>query len=271
MQYVDVFIPGSAIYVYGILSNSTLGAYGASDISFFIDDVLARTFSVIPSGPEGVYSYNQLLLSVDSLEDGPHKLVLQNGHIGGAYSLVLLDYIIYTANSPSPSVSKSSILATFTSIAAPSSTETLQRVISKPCTSQSFTTLSVTSPSPPSHLPTAGRTQERAGAARAAIICVATISVLALAVLTWKNRKRRQATWEHADHATAWRRPVPHNLYDVVPYLLSTTQVNLRRHKEEPSLQQQESAQSSAVITGTGTPADSEDPPTYQAAIGSAV
>ena len=88
---------GSAIYVYGILSHSTRGAYGAPDLSFSIDVSLTRQFSLTPSGPDGVYSYNQTLLSAEELDDGPHKLVLQNGHFGGAYSLLLLDYIVYTS------------------------------------------------------------------------------------------------------------------------------------------------------------------------------
>ncbi|EKM60240.1 uncharacterized protein PHACADRAFT_167655 [Phanerochaete carnosa HHB-10118-sp] len=87
---------GSAVYVYGILSHSTTAPVSGADITFFIDGVKRGSFSFTPNGPQNTYTYNQLLFTIDGLEEASHAFVLQNGQIDGPISLVLLDYLIYT-------------------------------------------------------------------------------------------------------------------------------------------------------------------------------
>ena len=63
---------------------------------FYIDGVQRGTYTYTPSQTEESYTYNQLLFSVEGLEDASHVFTLQDGQIGGPVSLVLFDYLIYT-------------------------------------------------------------------------------------------------------------------------------------------------------------------------------
>ncbi|GJE89354.1 hypothetical protein PsYK624_054530 [Phanerochaete sordida] len=169
---------GSAVYVYGILSDSTTGAFGGEDVAFYVDDVAQPDFAFTPSGPENAYTYNRVLFSVAGLDAGRHKLVLQNGRAGGPYSLMLLDYIVYSTDIAAASSSSSSV-------ASSSSTGT---------TSTSST--SGTSPSTsPSVATAAVQSHGLTGGARAAVIAVAVIAallMLALIALACTFRRRRQ-------------------------------------------------------------------------------
>lgn len=86
---------GSALYVYGIQCH-TPGCN--ADMSFFIDGQPYGNYLYTPTsnGPKG-FAYNVLLFAADSLPLQPHTFRLENGRPGGNISMVLLDYLIYTA------------------------------------------------------------------------------------------------------------------------------------------------------------------------------
>lgn len=81
--------------MYCILAHSFTSPDDNSDMTFFIDNQEAGSFSMLPSGATD-YDYNVLVYSNTSIPAGSHLFTLQNGHIGGAKSLVLLDYIVYS-------------------------------------------------------------------------------------------------------------------------------------------------------------------------------
>ena len=86
---------GSALYIYGVISNVVGGLTSGTNLSFFIDSEHVGQFSHSPDG-SGFYKYHVLLYSNTSLQYKKHHFRLQNGHIGGPPSLILLDYIIYS-------------------------------------------------------------------------------------------------------------------------------------------------------------------------------
>ena len=81
--------------MYGIQSQSKTNPYSDAHILFFIDGHNLVNYTYIAPGFAGEYTYNQLLFSSGPLGDGAHTLLLQNGYVGGAASLLLLDYLIY--------------------------------------------------------------------------------------------------------------------------------------------------------------------------------
>ena len=94
MHGLDCFI-GTAIYVYGILSNALNSPSGNADQLFFIDDQASQTFTHTPSG-DGSFVYNSILYANTNLANGHHTLKMQNGKPGDLSSLILLDRFIYT-------------------------------------------------------------------------------------------------------------------------------------------------------------------------------
>lgn len=64
-------------------------------MTFLIDGKVAGTFSRPSLGPAG-YEYNVTVFSKTNLLPGEHNLTIQNGHINGTRSLILLDAILYT-------------------------------------------------------------------------------------------------------------------------------------------------------------------------------
>ncbi|KAJ3556410.1 hypothetical protein NM688_g2044 [Phlebia brevispora] len=94
-QTAQISFNGYALYVYGIVSQSTISPNSTADISFYIDGELSGVFTYTPPG-ESSYLYNVCLYANDSLSAGSHSFMLQNGVAGGITSLVLFDYIIYT-------------------------------------------------------------------------------------------------------------------------------------------------------------------------------
>ncbi|KAF8060947.1 hypothetical protein FPV67DRAFT_314819 [Lyophyllum atratum] len=86
---------GSAIYVYCILANTETSPNGNSDMTFLIDSQYAGEFVRQPSG-DNTFEYNALVFHNQSLSHGNHTLTIQNGHIGGPKSLVILDYVVYS-------------------------------------------------------------------------------------------------------------------------------------------------------------------------------
>ncbi|GJE89317.1 hypothetical protein PsYK624_054160 [Phanerochaete sordida] len=87
---------GSAIFVFG--AQLQLSGKSSADVLFFVDDQMVSTYTFTPSGPQDVATYGQLLFSQDNLKEAPHTLTLQNGRVGGAPSLVLFDYLVYTTD-----------------------------------------------------------------------------------------------------------------------------------------------------------------------------
>jgi len=86
---------GSAIYVYCILARSFTSPDGNSDMTFFLDGQDVGKFSLSPSGDSN-YDYNVPVYSNNSIPPGAHSFTLQNGQIGGAKSLILLDFFVYS-------------------------------------------------------------------------------------------------------------------------------------------------------------------------------
>jgi len=94
IQTASVAFNGSALYVYCAIAHSS---DGYSDMTFFIDGELVGSFSQPPStGSQPDYQYHVPVYVNHSMPAALHTFALQNGHIGGQKSLVLLDSIIYT-------------------------------------------------------------------------------------------------------------------------------------------------------------------------------
>ncbi|KAJ3709495.1 hypothetical protein FB446DRAFT_614133, partial [Lentinula raphanica] len=92
----SIVFNGTAVYVYCALAESSSAPAGNSDMSFYIDGSLKGTFVKAAPGNDNVYDYSVPVFSIDSLPLGEHNFTLQNGHVNGTKSLVLLDEIIYT-------------------------------------------------------------------------------------------------------------------------------------------------------------------------------
>lgn len=86
---------GTAVYIFAIQSHSSDPNAEAAQ-SFFIDGHHVGNYSFIPSG-QPTFDYNVLLYHNTSIPPGRHEIILQNSWSGGPHSLILLDYIIYTA------------------------------------------------------------------------------------------------------------------------------------------------------------------------------
>lgn len=86
--------PGTAVYVVCALALTATSPSGNSDMSFFLDGDLVDTFSKPAPGTSG-YDYNVTVYSNTSIPPGFHTLRIQNGHINGPKSIILLDRIIY--------------------------------------------------------------------------------------------------------------------------------------------------------------------------------
>ncbi|KAK0232898.1 hypothetical protein IW262DRAFT_32181 [Armillaria fumosa] len=87
---------GTAVYVNCILAQSVQHPTGRSDMTFFIDGVQAGTYSSEPDPSSPDYVYNMTVFAYENLSSGRHIIQIQNGHIGGSASLILLDSIIYS-------------------------------------------------------------------------------------------------------------------------------------------------------------------------------
>ncbi|KAH9927486.1 uncharacterized protein BXZ73DRAFT_102618 [Epithele typhae] len=99
-----VTFTGSSVYVFGVLASTS-----STQLRFRLNGTALSdnfTFSAQP-GPT-TYSYNQLLYANESLPEATHRLDILNGDVeGGAGSLLVVDYLVYTRNTdidplPSP-------------------------------------------------------------------------------------------------------------------------------------------------------------------------
>ncbi|GJE89335.1 hypothetical protein PsYK624_054340 [Phanerochaete sordida] len=96
-QSVTFSFTGTAVYVYGIQSQSINRPGSDADVLFYIDGAKEGNYKFTAKGPQSAYTYNQLLFSADDFDDIPHTLMSQNGRIGGGSTLLLLDFIVYTS------------------------------------------------------------------------------------------------------------------------------------------------------------------------------
>ncbi|KAK7450641.1 hypothetical protein VKT23_012951 [Stygiomarasmius scandens] len=88
---------GTSIYVFCILANAETKPDGDSDMLFFIDGENTKNFTMGAPGTSG-YEYNVPVYVNEDLSPGFHDLKIQNGHVNGIKSLVLLDYIVFTSD-----------------------------------------------------------------------------------------------------------------------------------------------------------------------------
>ncbi|CAL1696644.1 unnamed protein product [Somion occarium] len=116
---------GSALYVNCILSPNL---DENSDMSFFLDGQFVGSFFQPPNSNPN-FGYNFTVYTNSSIPYGNHTFTLQNGRIGGATSLVLLDSIVYSydpsqipASSLTGSILSSSSLLTAMSTQSSTST-----------------------------------------------------------------------------------------------------------------------------------------------------
>lgn len=64
-------------------------------MTFYIDDEAVGNYTLYPSG-DPTYDYHVPVYTNTSIKPGAHSFKLQGGSVGGAWSIVLLDYIVYT-------------------------------------------------------------------------------------------------------------------------------------------------------------------------------
>ncbi|KAI0358959.1 hypothetical protein OH77DRAFT_1121930 [Trametes cingulata] len=102
-----VTFEGTAVYVFCIVTRSAVSPDGNSDMSFFLDGLLAGKFVQPPNGDAG-FQYNVPVYVNESLPAGQHSIAIVNGELNGNKSLILLDYIVYTREENSTSDSSSS-------------------------------------------------------------------------------------------------------------------------------------------------------------------
>ncbi|TFK34068.1 hypothetical protein BDQ12DRAFT_700569 [Crucibulum laeve] len=102
LQTASLVFNGTAVYVSCAIARTTSSPHGFSDMSFFIDGNLVGTFVKTPPGLPG-YDFNFTVYSNTSLPPGRHELTIQNSHINGSSSLILLDSITYSSVLHTPS------------------------------------------------------------------------------------------------------------------------------------------------------------------------
>lgn len=118
----SVLFNGTAVYVFCALAESSTSPDGDSDMSFYIDGVLAGTFVKKAPGVNNVYDYAVPVFAIESLTPEQHNMTLQNGHVNGTKALVLLDEIVYTAINTT-STSSSSTPTSSASSSTPSNSQ----------------------------------------------------------------------------------------------------------------------------------------------------
>lgn len=86
---------GTAIYIYGIVSNHIDGAVTDTHVSFYIDGELVGAYDHTAQILNTIFEYNQLLYFNATLDNVGHDvLIASSPSIGG--SLILFDYAMYT-------------------------------------------------------------------------------------------------------------------------------------------------------------------------------
>jgi len=72
---------GSAVYVMCILTRTTVGPDGNTDMTFLLDDEMAGTFSLAPNGSPG-YMFNVPVFVRENLSPGSHNITILSGLAG---------------------------------------------------------------------------------------------------------------------------------------------------------------------------------------------
>ncbi|KAI0771009.1 hypothetical protein BD413DRAFT_72508 [Trametes elegans] len=135
-----------AVYVFCVVTGSSISPDGNSDMSFYIDGEEVGDFVRPPDG-DSSYRYNFLVYANESLDPGEHSFVIVNGGQETTKSLTLLDYIVYTRemelppNTPSASdpISSSQLFMQSSSASAAASSTPMTDDASTPNTSQKRT------------------------------------------------------------------------------------------------------------------------------------
>ncbi|KAI0638985.1 hypothetical protein C8Q77DRAFT_1078700 [Trametes polyzona] len=91
---------GSAIYVYCIIPDEREATDGFPNMVFTLDAEAVGSYNVDTPLRTGPYDYNVLVYANTSLVPGKHVLEIMNGVPGSNGSILLLDYILYTADVP---------------------------------------------------------------------------------------------------------------------------------------------------------------------------
>ncbi|PFH54739.1 hypothetical protein AMATHDRAFT_281 [Amanita thiersii Skay4041] len=86
---------GTAVYVFCALARTTTSPTGDSDMTFVIDGQVVGTFQKRAPGIPG-FDYNVTVYANTTLSPAVHTLEIQNGHVDGYKSLLILDAIVYT-------------------------------------------------------------------------------------------------------------------------------------------------------------------------------
>lgn len=107
-QQVQVSFAGTAVYAYFIVPNHIAGTTTFINTTFAVDDVEDGVFSHSPNVTSTDISYRQAVYAKTGLANANHTLLITAG--GESESLVLFDYVVYTAevdttSTPSPSPS----------------------------------------------------------------------------------------------------------------------------------------------------------------------
>lgn len=93
-----MLLPGSAIYIFGIIPPDTDSSLPTVDYSFSIDGQQVGQFTkgVNAEATQTTFVYNALLFSKEGISPGQHTFMIQNGQNGGQRSRILFDYLIYS-------------------------------------------------------------------------------------------------------------------------------------------------------------------------------
>ncbi|KAG9223177.1 hypothetical protein CCMSSC00406_0000134 [Pleurotus cornucopiae] len=97
----SVVFNGTAVYVLCAIAQLGWSHTTNSNMTFLLDGQVSGFFSRASSGPAG-YEYNVTVFSQTNLMPGAHNLTIQNGHVNGTRSLVLLDAVLYTQDIGQP-------------------------------------------------------------------------------------------------------------------------------------------------------------------------
>ncbi|KAL5478441.1 hypothetical protein ACEPAI_2625 [Sanghuangporus weigelae] len=108
-EIVQASVPfiGTAVYVNCILTRSSSGPNGNTDLTFKIDNVTVGTFEQVPDG-DTTYHFGVTVFSMSGLGNTVHTLSIESGH-AGSRALVLLDSIIYTKEVEDPTSAQSGL------------------------------------------------------------------------------------------------------------------------------------------------------------------
>jgi hypothetical protein len=85
-------LPGTAIWIFGIVPNTIQDATTIINVSFALDEATPQSYFHSPDTP-GTYLYDVLVYSKQGLENVEHKL-LRTPTTGTSNSLFLFDYAI---------------------------------------------------------------------------------------------------------------------------------------------------------------------------------